>query len=154
LLQRYWVCYLKTGYDKKRKIYRYKKKFSGFLQNRFIANNILKFYFYKMFYINQRIYKLIIALLFFGSVAAQAPPDTLIELKGAIQLAEQRYHLLIAGKYEADAALKSTDAVKYSRLPTIDATYQAGIATANNLTGMFYPNGILPISGPPSASNN
>src|SRR5207253_6925520 len=26
--------------------------------------------------------------------------------------------------------------------------------TANNLTGMFYPNGILPISGPPSSSND
>jgi outer membrane protein TolC len=84
----------------------------------------------------------------------QTNKDTSITLKDALTLAEQRYHLLIAGKYESDAALKNIDVVKYSRLPTIDASYQANIATANNLTGMFYPNGILPISGPPSASNN
>ena len=39
-------------------------------------------------------------------------------------------------------------------MPTIDASYQAGFGTANNLTGIFYPNGILPMTGPPSTSNN
>jgi len=75
-------------------------------------------------------------------------------MKDAVLLAEQNYHLLKARKYEADAANENVNVVKYSRLPTIDATYQANIATANNLTGMFYPNGILPISGPPSSDNN
>jgi hypothetical protein len=28
------------------------------------------------------------------------------------------------------------------------------MATANNLAGMFYSNGVLPITGPPSAENN
>jgi outer membrane protein len=85
---------------------------------------------------------------------AQNPSDTLIKLKDAVLLAEQHYHLLKAGKYEADAANENVNVVKYSRLPAFDATYQADIATANNLTGMFYPNGILPISGPPSSNNN
>lgn len=93
-----------------------------------------------------------IVLLTRGAIA-QNQPDTLIQLKGAVTLAEQRYHLLQARKYEAEAAAGNVDVVKYSRLPSIDASYQAGIATANNLTGMFYPNGILPISGPPSAGN-
>jgi outer membrane protein len=100
------------------------------------------------------LYKLLFVLLICGNAIAQMPPDTLIKIRDAVQLAEQRYHLLKAGKYEADAASKNIDVVKYSRLPSIDATYQADIATANNLTGMFYPNGILPITGPPSASNN
>ena len=107
----------------------------------------------KMIYVKHGLFILIIVLLICGNVIAQSLSDTLIQLKGAIQLAEQRYHLLQARKYEADAAAKNVDVTKYSRLPMIDATYQAGFGTANNLTGMFYPNGILPISGPPSASN-
>jgi outer membrane protein TolC len=103
---------------------------------------------------HKRIYKVFVAVLMFGNTYAQSPGDTLLELKSAVQMAEQRYHLLKAHNYEAQAAAKYVDVVKYSRLPTIDATYQAGFATANNLTGMFYPNGILPITGPPSSNNN
>src|SRR5258708_39105375 len=39
-------------------------------------------------------------------------------------------------------------------MPTIDASYQANLSTANNLTGQFYPYGILSMTGPPSTSNN
>lgn len=88
------------------------------------------------------------------TASAQSPSDTLIQMKDAVLLAEQNYHLLKARKYEAEAANANIDVVKYSRLPAIDATYQANIATANNVTGIFYPNGLLPISGPPSSGNN
>jgi outer membrane protein len=107
-----------------------------------------------MAYKKMKWYKLAGALFFCCKTMAQGPVDTLIQLKGAIQLAEQRYHLLQSRKYEAAAADKNVDVAKYSRMPTIDATYQVGMATANNLTGVFYPNGILPVSGPPSAENN
>lgn len=79
--------------------------------------------------------------------------DTSIHLQDAIDLAASHYHLLQSKKLEADAATKYIDVVKYSKLPSVDASYQAGLGTANNLTGLFYPNGILPISGPPSSSN-
>jgi outer membrane protein len=101
-----------------------------------------------------RYFIILFAILNCGRVKSQSSVDTLISMKGAVQLAEQNYHLLKARKYEADAASKNVDVVKYGRMPTIDATYQADIGTANNLTGIFYPNGILPISGPPSAKNN
>ena len=107
-----------------------------------------------MLYNNIRSYKLFVAIFFCSHTIAQTSTDTLVDLKSAVQLAEQRYHLLKAGKFEADAASKHIDVVKYSRLPTIDATYQAGFGTANNLTGIFYPSGILPMTGPPSSSNN
>jgi outer membrane protein len=107
-----------------------------------------------MLYKKMKWYTLAGALLFCCKTMAQSPVDTLIRLKGAIQLAEQRYHLLQAGKYESAAADKNVDVAKYSRMPTIDATYQVGMATANNLIGVFYPNGILPMTGPPSADNN
>ncbi len=85
---------------------------------------------------------------------AQSATDTLIHLKDAVSLAEQNYHLSKAAKYEADAADENVKVVKYNKLPTIETSYQAGMATANNLSGMFYSNGILPISGPPSSENN
>lgn len=85
---------------------------------------------------------------------AQAPADTLIHLKDAVSLAEQNYHLSKAAKYEAGAANENIKVVKYNKLPTIETSYQAGMTTANNLSGMFYSNGILPISGPPSSENN
>lgn len=107
-----------------------------------------------MMHTSRILYTLMIALFSLNTVIAQTSPDTLVQMKDAVRMAEERYHLLQARKYEADAAAKNVDVVKYSRLPTIDASYQANIATANNLTGMFYPNGILPVSGPPSASNN
>jgi outer membrane protein TolC len=103
---------------------------------------------------NISLYKVVVVILIVNKTYAQTPIDTLIELKSTVQMAEQRYPLLKARNYEAQAAAKYIDVVKYSRLPIIDASYQAGFATANNLTGMFYPNGILPITGPPSASNN
>ncbi len=99
-------------------------------------------------------FKLAGVLFFCCEAIAQSPTDTLIQLKDALQLGEQRYHLLQAHKYEAEAAAKNVDVIKYSRLPAIDATYQAGFGTSNNLTGIFYPNGVLPITGPPSLSNN
>lgn len=69
-------------------------------------------------------------------------------------MAEQNYHLLKSKKLEADAAQKNIDVAKYSRVPSIEASYQANISTANNLTGQFNPYGILPMTGPPSVSNN
>ncbi len=104
--------------------------------------------------IYKRLIGISISVLLAQIVIAQTPADTLVRLSDAVLLAEQNYHLLKARKYEADAANENVNVAKYSKLPTIDATYQAGIATANNLTGMFYPNGVLPITGPPSSGNN
>lgn len=83
-----------------------------------------------------------------------AQPDTLTSLRTAIQISEQQYHLLKSRSYEVDAALKNVEVVKYIKRPSVDASYQANIATANNLTGMFYPVGLLPMTGPPSAKND
>ncbi|MBN8838457.1 MAG: TolC family protein [Sphingobacteriia bacterium] len=94
-------------------------------------------------------------LLIVSNRAISQTTDTLITLKDALQMAEQRYHLLKSKQYEISAAQKNVDVVKYnSTMPSLDASYQANIATSNNATGMFYPSGVLPISGPPSASNN
>jgi outer membrane protein len=98
--------------------------------------------------------KLAVLVFFCSDLIAQSPADTVIQLKGAIQLAEQRYHVLQARKYEVESANKSIEIAKYSRLPSIDVSYQTGFATANNLIGVFYPNGLLPMTGPPSLRND
>lgn len=106
-----------------------------------------------MMHTSRILYTLMIALFSLNNVIAQTWPDTLVQMKDAVRMAEERYHLLQARKYEADAATKNVDVIKYSRLPTIDASYQANIATANNLSGIFVPVGIFPITGPPSSEN-
>src|ERR1700712_1016476 len=100
---------------------------------------------------------LIITVIFLMiSDMAQAQPvaDTLIGLKDAINLAVERYHALQATRYEVDAAEKNQSVVRYARRPTLDASYQANLATANNLIGVFYPTGMLPVTGPPTNGNN
>ena len=82
------------------------------------------------------------------------PPDTLIRLDGALQLVEHNYPLLQARRLEADASMQNVAVAKYSRMPTIDASYQANLSTANNLTGQYYPYDMLSMTGPPSTSNH
>src|SRR5258708_25179175 len=70
---------------------------------------------------------------------SQSLPDTLVHLTDVLQLAEQRFPLIKSKRLEVQASQKNAEVVKYSRVPTVDASYQANISTANNLTGQFYP---------------
>jgi outer membrane protein TolC len=107
-----------------------------------------------MQYPKTAICQLTIAFSFYLPAQAQLQNDTLIRLKDAVLLAEQRAPLVLSKRYESEAASKNIDVTRYNTsMPALDATYQAGIGTANNLTGIFYPAGILPMSGPPSAAN-
>ncbi|HEY6954366.1 MAG TPA: TolC family protein, partial [Flavisolibacter sp.] len=62
-------------------------------------------------------------------------------LRAAIQLSQQNDHSLKARSYETEAANHNLEVTKYIKLPSIDASYQVNLATANNLTGLFYPAG-------------
>ena len=53
-------------------------------------------------------------MLLSEKIVAQQFPDTLIDLRGALQQAEQRYPLLKAKHLEAEASAKYTDVVKHS----------------------------------------
>ncbi|GAC1427359.1 MAG: hypothetical protein NVS9B7_05760 [Flavisolibacter sp.] len=107
-----------------------------------------------MFYQNLKWNLLFTTIIFSCGSFAQIPSDTLIQMQGAIQLAEQRYHQLKAQSYRVQSAKKNIESVKYIKLPTLDASYQLNVATANNITGLFYPTGILPMTGPPSLKND
>jgi len=92
-------------------------------------------------------------LVLFNIPAIAQIQDTLIHINDAITLAGNGYHLLQARRYEADAAATGVNVARYQKMPVIDATYQAGMATANNLIGVFNPYGIMPMTGPPSSGN-
>ncbi|OHC84411.1 MAG: hypothetical protein A2546_00385 [Sphingobacteriia bacterium RIFOXYD2_FULL_35_12] len=71
-----------------------------------------------------------------------------------LQLAEKNYPLLKSKILDIQAAQKSIDVSKSTLIPSLDASYQMNYATYNNITGMAYPQFLVPISGPPSTGNN
>jgi outer membrane protein len=86
-------------------------------------------------------------LLTFGTVEAQS-------LKDLLEKAKINYPLLKAKAFESTA---KEDLVKYVRstaIPSIEAGYQLNYATYNNITGMATTQHFVPISGPPSVSND
>lgn len=65
-------------------------------------------------------------------------------------LAEKNYPSIAAKKAQTQAAPKEIEIQKNTIIPTLDAAYQADYATYNNITGMAFPQYIIPISRPPS----
>ncbi|WP_165840991.1 TolC family protein [Larkinella punicea] len=80
----------------------------------------------------------------------QAQSLPLVQL---LQQAEQTYPALRASRLRIDAQQKNIDLIQNAALPTLEGSYQANLATYNNITGLFHPQGLLPISGPPSIGN-
>jgi outer membrane protein len=75
-------------------------------------------------------------------------------LDSLLQTAAANYPLIKAKKLQTQALQY---AVKYKQnglIPSLNASYQVDYATANNITGMIYPQYITPISGPPSKGND
>lgn len=75
-------------------------------------------------------------------------------LKELLTLAENNYPLLKSKAFDLQAAQRNIDASKNTLIPSLDAAYQLDFATYNNITGMAYPQYLIPISGPPSSRNN
>jgi outer membrane protein TolC len=90
-----------------------------------------------------------IALIFQAASAQQRA----ISIKEALSLVQSQQPQLTAYKERAGAARYDIGLARNTLMPQLDAGYQAGYATYNNITGMSYPGLIMPISGPPSLSN-
>lgn len=76
------------------------------------------------------------------------------QLQELLKKAETDYPLLKSKVFDAQAAQKGINASKSTLIPTLDASYQINYSTYNNITGMSYPQFLVPISGPPSTDNN
>lgn len=100
-----------------------------------------------------KIISLIFLLMSFLTISAQEN-STPMSLKVLLKQAVDNYPLLKSKGYEVQAAEKGVEASKRSLVPTLDASYQTGYATYNNITGMASTSFLVPISGPPSTANN
>jgi outer membrane protein len=74
-------------------------------------------------------------------------------LNELLKMAEANYPLLKSKALDVQAAQKGIDISMSTLIPSLDASYQINKATYNNITGMVYPQFIIPISGPPSSGN-
>jgi len=95
----------------------------------------------------------LLSFVFYESGAGAQQTDT-ASLKELLHLAETNYPLLKSKALDVQAAQKNIDIGKKATSPSLDAMYQLGYATHNNISGMAYPQYLIPISGPPSSSNN
>lgn len=77
-----------------------------------------------------------------------------VSLHDLLKQAEANYPLLKSKALDVQAAQKGVEISRSTFIPTLDASYQINHATYNNITGMVYPQFIIPISGPPSSGNN
>jgi outer membrane protein len=77
-----------------------------------------------------------------------------LSLQEVLRMAESNYPRLQANAYELQASKANIQLQQQSIIPQLDASYQANLATHNNLSGMYFSQYILPISGPPSAAND
>jgi outer membrane protein len=75
-------------------------------------------------------------------------------LHDLLKQAEANYPLIKSKMLDVQAAQKGISISQSTFIPTLDASYQVNRATYNNITGMVYPQYIIPISGPPSTGNN
>jgi outer membrane protein TolC len=83
---------------------------------------------------------------------ASAQPVKL-SIKETLEKVQHNLPQLEAYRQQAEAAKENIPLAKNSLVPDLTAGYQVNVATFNNITGMSYPGFLLPISGPPSASN-
>jgi NAD(P)-dependent dehydrogenase (short-subunit alcohol dehydrogenase family) len=85
---------------------------------------------------------------------ASPQPRSAFAQKSPLPCANERYHVLCAKHSTVTARLNSIAAAERTSLPSLDISLQANAASHNNKNGMFFLQGILPISGPPSSENS
>lgn len=71
-----------------------------------------------------------------------------------LEISTANYPELRAKSLESEAAMKEVEFQKSDLIPSLNASYQTLYSTNNNITGMFLPGNIMPISGPPNLENS
>lgn len=97
---------------------------------------------------------ILLAGYFFMVLPVKSQDTVHLSLTEVLKIAVTNYPKLISNRYQLEASKANIRLQQQTIIPQLDAAYQANLATANNITGMFYPQYVLPISGPPSPENN
>lgn len=96
-------------------------------------------------------------LLFLGclfSVTAYGQQPGRIYLDSLLQTTARNYPLIKAKRLQTRGLEEAVQLRRNGFIPSLNVSYQVDYATYNNITGMIYPQFIVPISGPPSQTNN
>ena len=92
------------------------------------------------------------ALLVTVAIGAQPRPLTIAD---AVQDALRNYPSVRVSSEQVNAAAARIDLARTAYLPRVDAIAQANRATRNNVTGLLFPQSVIPsISGPVLGANN
>jgi len=98
----------------------------------------------------------LLAILAFGLISARAHSQQggKAYLDSLLNTATRNYPLVKAKHLQTQGLQYAVKLQQNSIIPSLNASYQLDYATSNNITGMIYPQYIMPISGPPSKSND
>lgn len=91
---------------------------------------------------------------FFFHLQIRAQDTVRLSLNEVLNLAETNYPKLKSNRYQLEASKANIKLEQQTIIPQLDASYQANLATHNNISGMYLPQYMLPISGPTSTGND
>src|SRR6185312_10374159 len=106
-----------------------------------------------MRYMSRR-FSLLLVLLLLVSLCRVNAQSKRGYLDSLLKMAARNYPLIKSKHLQSQALAEAVRAKQNTLVPSLTASYQANYATYNNITGMVYPQYIIPITGPPSPSNN
>lgn len=100
-----------------------------------------------------RIFKIPLLVSIITLVWTNVHSQTRVPIKQLLETAAKNYPAILAAEAQKQASGERVKSARRTLIPDINASAQANFSTYNNLTGMFYPEYILPVSGPPSTEN-
>ncbi len=101
----------------------------------------------------RRVHAILSFIAFCSLVVPVTAQPVKLSIKETLEKVAHNLPQLEAYRQQAEAAKENISLAKNSLVPDLTAGYQVNVATYNNITGMSYPGFLLPISGPPSATN-
>src|SRR5258708_19892293 len=102
---------------------------------------------------NTRSIVIFISVTFIALTQAASAQKHSLSIKEVLNRVPSGQPQLQAYQEQTKAAGYTIDLAKNTFVPNLTASYQAGYATYNNITGMSYSGLMMPITGPPSANN-
>ena len=101
-----------------------------------------------------RIFKFILLVSILAVTWTNVRSQTQVPLKQLLDTATKNYPAILASAALEKASEENVKSVRRTVIPNVNVSVQANYSTYNNLTGMFNPEHILPVSGPPSTNLN
>ncbi|AGA77661.1 TolC family protein [Echinicola vietnamensis] len=98
-------------------------------------------------------FKITLPVVLITLVWTNVHSQTQLPIKKLLETATKNYPGILAAEAKKEASGEMVKSTRRTLIPDINASAQANYSTYNNLTGMFYPEYILPVSGPPSTEN-